>query len=223
MTKEIKIEKKILSKNDQMAAELRKLFARKRLLVVNLLSSPGSGKTTLLEKTIEALGSSLRLAVIAGDLQTERDAERVRKMGATATQIETGGACHLDAGMVAKALERLELDNMDVLFIENVGNLVCPAAFDVGDDFTVVLVSVPEGDDKPGKYPTAFRKADLVVLNKIDLVPYTNFSAQRFKTDVRKIRPDLDVLEMSCTKEEGMEAWLQWLKTKMECKKGSAQ
>jgi len=216
---EVKLQKNVLAKNDEIAMEIREVLAAKRLLAVNLLSSPGSGKTTLLEKTIEALGSKIRLGVVVGDLQTERDADRIRRTGATAVQIETGGACHLDARMVAAALQRLELDSIDVLFIENVGNLVCPASFDVGDDFTVVLISVTEGDDKPAKYPTAFRKADLLIVNKIDLIPYTNFSLERFKVDAGKIKPTLDILEMSCITEEGLEGWFEWLQEKMEHKK----
>jgi hydrogenase nickel incorporation protein HypB len=215
---EIKLRKNILAKNEETAAHLRELFAQHRLMVINMLSSPGSGKTTLLEKTARAVGHTLAIAVIAGDLQTERDAIRIRNAGAAATQINTGRGCHLSARMVADALPNVDLDAADVLFIENVGNLVCPASYDLGEDLAVVLASVTEGDDKPAKYPTAIHKADLIVLNKIDLAPYTNFSAERFRLDVRKIKPTLDVLEISCTQGAGLQSWFEWLKTKVEQK-----
>lgn len=212
---EIKLRRNVLSKNEETAAHLRKIFAEHRLLVINMLSSPGSGKTTLLEKTAHALAPGLGIAVIVGDLQTERDAVRIRNAGVPATQINTDRGCHLSARMVADALPQVDLDAADVLFIENVGNLVCPASYDLGEDFAVVLASVPEGDDKPAKYPTAMLKADLIVLNKIDLAPYTNFSFERFRLDVQKIKPTLDVLEVSCTEEVGLQNWFEWLKTKV--------
>jgi len=220
--KEIQIQKNVLSKNDEIAAGLRRVFAEKSLLVLNVLSSPGSGKTTLLEKTARALGSSLRIAAIEGDLRTDRDAERIRKAGVKAIQINTGRGCHLDANMIAGVLPQLDLDNLDVLFIENVGNLVCPAAFDLGEDAAVLLVSVAEGDDKPAKYPTAFLKADLLVLNKIDLQPYTNFCTQRFREDVAKVKPSITTLVMSATKEMGLEPWFQWIQSKVAQKKQSS-
>ena len=215
----IKIQKNVLSKNDEIAARLRRTFAEKGVLVVNLLSSPGSGKTTLLEKTARALGGSMRLAAIEGDLQTERDADRIRNAGVKAIQINTGRGCHLDANMIAGVLPQLGLDQLDVLFIENVGNLVCPAAYDLGEDHAVLVVSVTEGDDKPGKYPTAFLKADLLVLNKLDLQPYTNFDTDRFRKDVARIKPNLPMLEMSCTTETGLESWFQWIQSKRDQKK----
>ena len=215
----IKIQKNVLSKNDEIAARLRRTFAEKGVLVVNLLSSPGSGKTTLLEKTARALGGRLRLAAIEGDLQTERDADRIRAAGVKAVQINTGRGCHLDANMIAGVLPQLGLDQLDVLFIENVGNLVCPAAYDLGEDHAVLVVSVTEGDDKPGKYPTAFLKADLLVLNKLDLQPYTNFDTDRFRKDVARIKPNMAMLEMSCTNETGLESWFQWIQSKRDQKK----
>jgi len=217
--KEIKLQKNVLSKNDVIAAELRKQFTQKRLLVLNLLSSPGSGKTSLLEETAKALGSSLRFAVIEGDLQTERDADRIRKYGVKAVQINTGRGCHLDANMIAGAVTQLDLDSIDVLFIENVGNLVCPAAYDLGETAAVLLVSTTEGDDKPAKYPTAFLKADLLVLNKIDLAPYTNFSTERFREDAARIKPKLKMIEVSCTTGAGIDQWIQWLEEQIKAKK----
>ena len=216
----IKIQKNVLSKNDEIAAGLRRTFAENGVLVVNLLSSPGSGKTTLLEKTARALAGRMKLAAIEGDLQTERDADRVRNAGVKAIQINTGRGCHLDANMVAGVLPQLDLGRLDVLFIENVGNLVCPAAYDLGEDAAVLVVSVTEGDDKPGKYPTAFLKADLLVLNKLDLQPYTNFDTARFRKDVARIKPSLPMLEMSCTKETGLESWFQWIQSKRDQKRG---
>jgi len=216
---EIKIQKNVLSKNDELAAELRRDFARKGVLVLNMLSSPGSGKTTLLEKTARALAGKLRIAAIEGDLQTERDADRIRAAGVRAVQINTGRGCHLDANMIANILPKLEVAELDVLFIENVGNLVCPAAFDLGEDFAVLLMSVTEGDDKPAKYPTAFLKADLLVLNKLDLQPYTNFDIERFRGDVARVKPSLPMLQVSCTTEQGLESWFQWIERKTKAKR----
>jgi len=197
---------------------LREKFTQKKLLVLNLLSSPGSGKTSLLEQTLQAVGDRLRFAVIVGDLQTERDADRVRKHGVKAVQINTGRGCHLDANMVAGAVEQLDLDSLDALFIENVGTLVCPAAFDLGETAAVLLVSTTEGDDKPAKYPTAFLKADFLIVNKIDLAPYTNFSTERFKEDAARIKPNLKVIEVSCTTGAGLDQWIQWLEEQVKAK-----
>lgn len=221
MTAEIKIQKNVLSKNDEIAAQLRRTFAEKRIFVVNILSSPGSGKTTLLEKTAQALGSKLRLAAIEGDLQTSRDADRIAGHGVKAVQINTGRGCHLDANMVTNVLPQFDLDAIDVLFIENVGNLVCPMTYDLGEDRAVLLVSVTEGDDKPAKYPTAILKADLLLLNKMDLQPFTNFSTQRFGMDVWKLKPNLNMLEISCTKNIGLEAWFKWVQSESQKKRQS--
>lgn len=210
--KNVRIAKKVLSDNDRLAADLRRQFRDSGVTVVNLLSSPGSGKTRLLERTAAVLGSELSMGVIEGDLQTERDADRVRKAGIQARQINTGGGCHLDATMVADALQEFDLDELDVLFIENVGNLVCPAAFDLGETHAVLLMSVTEGDDKPAKYPTAFLKADLVLLNKMDLVRMTDFSTDRFESDLAVLRPGLDVFPVSCTTTEGLECWYDWVR-----------
>lgn len=219
--KRLRVSKRVLSGNDATAAALRRRFAEHGLLVLNLLSSPGSGKTSLLERTAAALRDSVRMAVIEGDLQTDRDAERVRRAGVQAVQINTDGGCHLSADMVADVLPQMDLGALDVLFIENVGNLVCPAAFDLGEDAAVLLFSVTEGDDKPGKYPTAFLKADVVVVNKADLVPYTNFSLDRFRQDMLKIKSGLPLLTVSCTQGAGLEDWYTWLRQRLRAKRGS--
>jgi hydrogenase nickel incorporation protein HypB len=219
--KRLRVTKRVLSGNDDAAATLRRRFAEQGVLVLNLLSSPGSGKTSLLECTAAALRDGVRMAVIEGDLQTDRDAERVRRAGVQAVQINTDGGCHLSAEMVAGVLPQIDLSALDVLFIENVGNLVCPAAFDLGEDAAVLLFSVTEGDDKPGKYPTAFLKADVVVLNKADLIPYTNFSTERFRQDMQKIKSGLPLLTVSCTQGVGLEDWYAWLRDRIGAKKGS--
>jgi hydrogenase nickel incorporation protein HypB len=218
--KRVKATQRVLSDNDLAAAALRQRFAEAGVLVLNLLSSPGSGKTSLLERTAAALGATVRMAVIEGDLQTERDAERVRGAGVQAVQINTDGGCHLSAEMVAGVLSQFDLGALDVLFIENVGNLVCPACFDLGEDAAVLLFSVTEGDDKPGKYPTAFLKADVVVVNKTDLIPYTNFDLERFRQDMGKIKSRLPLLTVSCTAGAGLEEWYAWLQERGRAKKG---
>jgi hydrogenase nickel incorporation protein HypB len=221
--KRLRATQRVLSSNDTAAAALRRRFAEHKVLVLNLLSSPGSGKTSLLERTAAARRDTVRMAVIEGDLQTDRDAERVRRAGVQAVQINTDGGCHLSADMVAAALAEIDLSALDVLFIENVGNLVCPAAFDLGEDAAVLLFSVTEGDDKPGKYPTAFLKADVVVVNKVDLVPYTNFDTERFRQDMQKIKSGLPLLAVSCTQGLGLEDWYGWLEDRLRAKKGLAR
>ncbi len=194
-----------------MAAALARRFDEARCLVVNIMSSPGAGKTTLLEQTARGLARRMRMAAIEGDLATDRDARRIRRAGIPCWQINTGGGCHLNARQVAEALKAFDLADLDILFIENVGNLVCPAAFDLGEHRRVVVSSTPEGDDKPVKYPVAFRHADCVVLNKIDLVGVTDFSRRAYRRFVRGIRPRVPILELSCRTGEGLGAWLDWL------------
>ncbi len=202
----------LLSENDQLAAHNRAHFDRHGVFAVNLMSSPGAGKTSLLEATVDALGERLRIAVIEGDLETENDAQRIRARGVQAVQITTGSACHLDAHMVHDALHQLELDGIDILFIENVGNLVCPASFDLGQHRNVTLLSVPEGDDKPAKYPVMFRAADAVALTKVDLLPVLDdFSSDRARDHVRALASAAPVLELSARKPAGIAAWLDWL------------
>lgn len=217
--KEVQVFRKILEKNDHQAYHNREHFDKYGILAINLMSSPGAGKTSLLEKTIELLKDKYRIGVIEGDLETERDAERVRKKGAYAYQITTGQTCHLDAFMVHKGLHHLPLDKLDIVFVENVGNLVCPASFDVGTHLNVVLLSVPEGDDKPAKYPVMFEKADLFLITKADLLPYFDFDVDRCIKEFRDINPDAEVILLSVKNGEGLDRWINWLTQKVEEKK----
>ena len=204
---------KLLSENDHQAAHNRKHFDDHGVLALNLMSSPGAGKTSLLEATIRALKSEFSIAVVEGDLETENDAERIRAQGVDAVQIATGSACHLDAHMVQDALHRLDLDQVDLLFIENVGNLVCPASFDLGQHRNITLLSVPEGDDKPAKYPVMFRAADLVLLTKSDLLPYlTEFSPERAERHLRNLASEVPFTPLTTRNEAGIQPWLDWLR-----------
>lgn len=205
----VKLEQDILAKNNAYAAQNREYFAGQGVLALNLVSSPGSGKTTLLVKTIEALRGKLDIAVIEGDQQTSHDAERIRATGAPAVQINTGKGCHLDAHMVGHALEQLPAAN--VLMIENVGNLVCPAAFDLGEAGKVVILSVTEGEDKPLKYPEMFRAARLMLVNKCDLLPYLQFDVEQAIVYARRVNPLIEVIRVSATTGEGMADWLAWI------------
>jgi len=209
----VQIEQDILSKNNEYAAANRKWFGERAILALNLVSSPGSGKTTLLTRSINDLKSELQLSVIEGDQQTANDAERIRETGVKALQINTGKGCHLDGHMVGHALEQLQPDNDSVLFIENVGNLVCPAAFDLGEAHKVVILSVTEGEDKPIKYPDMFHAADLMLLNKIDLLPHLDFDVDKCIQYAQRVNPKIKVLQLSATSSEGMDSWYQWLKT----------
>ena len=207
----MKLEQDILAKNNAYAAQNRERFAAQGVLALNLVSSPGSGKTTLLCKTIEALKGKLDLAVVEGDQQTSHDAERIRATGAPAVQINTGKGCHLDAHMVGHALEKLSLNKGNVLMIENVGNLVCPAAFDLGEAGKVVILSVTEGEDKPLKYPDMFRAARLMLVNKCDLLPYLQFDVEKAIAYARRVNPLIEVIRVSATTGEGMADWLAWI------------
>lgn len=203
----------LLDANDHQARHNREHFDRHRVLAVNLMSSPGAGKTSLLEATIDALDGNLRVAVIEGDLETENDALRIREKGVPAVQISTGSACHLDAHMVHTALHEMQLDDIDVLFIENVGNLVCPASFDLGQHFNVTLLSTPEGDDKPAKYPVMFRGAELVIISKADLLPILGDFDPVHATDcIRQLANNAPVLEVSARSGAGMDRWIDWLR-----------
>jgi hydrogenase nickel incorporation protein HypB len=208
----VQIEQDILGKNNEYAAANRRWFAERGILALNLVSSPGSGKTTLLTRTINDLKDELKLAVIEGDQQTANDAERIRETGVKALQINTGKGCHLDGHMVGHALESLQPDEQSVLFIENVGNLVCPAAFDLGEAHKVAILSVTEGEDKPIKYPDMFHAADLMLLNKVDLLPHLQFDVERCIEYARRVNPAIKVLQTSATSGEGMETWYQWIK-----------
>lgn len=207
----IQLELDLLAKNNAFATENRACFAGKGILALNLVSSPGSGKTALLVKTIEALGGNLKSYVIEGDQQTSNDAERIRATGAAAVQINTGKGCHLDAHMVGHAVEHLVPEDGSVVFIENVGNLVCPAAFDLGEAHKVVILSVTEGEDKPLKYPDMFAASDLVLVNKTDLLPHLDFDVDRAIANARKVNPAIDVLQVSARTGEDVEAWIAWI------------
>jgi len=211
----------ILEANDRIAAANREVFDKHRNLVINLMSSPGAGKTTLLERTGEALRGKLRLGVIAGDIETTRDSERLERCQLPVVQLTTGTACHLDANMIASALPHLELSQIDILIIENVGNLVCPAEFKVGEDYKVMILTVTEGDEKPLKYPLMFRESALLLINKIDLLQYTNFSLEEAKANARRVNPDLEILDISCTTGQGIEAWISWLIHRYQSKFGN--
>ncbi len=210
-TRMVSIEQSILAKNDAHARDNRQLLAQRGIFALNLVSSPGSGKTTILVKTIEMLTGRLAVTVIEGDQQTSNDAERIRATGASAIQINTGRGCHLDAHMIRHALEKLDMPKGSVLMIENVGNLVCPAAFDLGEAHKVVILSVTEGEDKPLKYPDMFRAADLMLLNKCDLLPYLSFDVDRAIAYARRVNPGLAIIQTSATNGAGMEDWLAWL------------
>ncbi len=208
----VRLEENILNKNDLLAERNRGWFAGRNILALNLVSSPGAGKTTLLERTIRDLREELPFAVIEGDQATVNDAERIAATGCPVVQINTGAGCHLDAHMIAHGLEKLKLPTDSVLMIENVGNLVCPALFDLGERAKVVICSVTEGDDKPIKYPHMFRASSLMLLNKIDLLPYVSFDVERFLKYAYQINPNLHVLQISATRGDGLEDWYQWLR-----------
>ncbi len=207
----ITVERKVLEKNDETAAALRASFQDRGLFVLNLLSSPGSGKTTLLERTLEQVSNRVKTAVIEGDVQTDNDAQRIAKFNVPVAQIITNGGCHLDAMLVRDAAAKLPLDGVRLLFIENVGNLVCPAGYDLGENKKVVIISTTEGDDKPQKYPKMFRVADVCVLNKIDLLPYIDFDLDKFRANAQKINPRLQFFELSAKTGDGVAEWIAWL------------
>ncbi len=219
---EVNVMQDILGKNDALADAMKADFAARRIFVLNLMGSPGSGKTTLLEATLRALSGEMRIAVIEGDLFTSKDADRIGACGAQVVQINTAGGCHLDAPMVEKALHSLDLDKLDLIVIENVGNLVCPAEFALGEDAKAVVLSVTEGDDKPMKYPLMFKESAVALLNKTDLLPFTNFDLGQASEDIRTIHPGVEVLSVSATKGDGMGAWFDWLRAKIKAKKDGA-
>ena len=208
----ISVVKNTLEANDRIAEQNRALFDEKGLTVINLMSSPGAGKTSLLEKTINGVKGALRVGVIEGDVQSSRDAERIAKSGIPVVQINTGGACHLDGNMIRETFGTFNFDELDLLVVENVGNLVCPAEFRIGEDFKAMILSVTEGDDKPCKYPLMFRESKVLFINKIDLLPYVDCSIQSIKEEASKVNPSLVFFEISCKTEEGLDAWYNWLK-----------
>ena len=212
----VPLERKVLSENDRIAGELRERFAQRGILVLNFISSPGSGKTALLERTLEGFPKGTRVAVLTGDIQTDNDAQRLSRYGFPVRQITTAGACHLDARMIERGLEGWDLDQIDLLFIENVGNLVCPTSYDLGERAKIVVLSVTEGEDKPLKYPGIFHKAELMILNKIDLLPYVPFKAELARECANRVHPGIEILEVSCTTGAGLDAWQSWLKARVK-------
>ncbi len=212
----IEVEEDILSKNNRMAERNRGWFEAKKLLAFNLMSSPGSGKTSLLERTIKEKGKAIPFFVIEGDQQTLHDAERIDHAGAPAIQINTGNGCHLDAAMIRSALDQFTLKEQAILMIENVGNLVCPSLFDLGESKRIVIISTTEGDDKPAKYPTMFQSADLCIINKIDLLPYVDFDMEKAKEYAKRLQPDIEFLELSVRTGEGIDKWYDWLNRAMK-------
>ncbi len=211
----------ILKANDRIAEQNKQLFNEKRILVINIMSAPGAGKTTLIEQTIRALQGEFQIAVIEGDIQSTYDADKIAATGVPVVQINTGGACHLDGNMISQTFDRLNFDAMDLLIIENVGNLVCPAEFNMGEDFKIMLLSVPEGDDKPLKYPLMFLESSALLINKIDLLPYVDCSIEKIRTESLKINSGLAIFEISAKRGEGLADWLDWLKIKINEKANS--
>lgn len=213
---EIKVLSDILKANDAIAEQNRKNFRESNVVVFNLIGSPGAGKTSLLEAAIEKLTEQYRIGVIEGDVATSRDAERIARLGVKTLQINTRGGCHLEANMIASALSEFPYQDLELLFIENVGNLICPAGYALGEDAKIVVISVPEGEDKPAKYPLIFRNASLMLLNKTDLLPHCNLDIEAMKKDALGVNPALDVIGISCTTGEGVEEWVAWLKSKLQ-------
>ncbi len=216
----VKVGKKILSLNEEYAAKNRRFLAGHRKPCLNMISSPGSGKTTILARTITELNGRIRIGVIEGDIQTELDAERIRATGAPAVQINTAGACHLTAVQVAGALKKLPIDELDLIFIENVGNLVCPSTFELGETAKVAVLSVPEGDDKPAKYPAIFARAKALLINKVDLLEVVDFDIERAKADVLKLNRDIRIFAVSAKTGQGLEQWCDWLAERTNKAKG---
>jgi len=209
----VKVITRILEANDRIAAENRKLFNKAGVYVINLMSAPGAGKTSLIERTITELHRKLRIGVIEGDIAGTGDAQRIEKLGIPVIQINTGSACHLDANMINEAIVDLPLKDLDFLIVENVGNLVCPAEFKVGEDMKVMILSITEGDDKPLKYPLMFQESSALILNKIDLLPYTNAALEKIKKDSLALNPNLKIFEVSCKTGQGIAEWTEWLQS----------
>ena len=217
----ISVVRNILEANDRIAQQNRDLFNENKLLVINLMSSPGAGKTSLLERSITALKKDLRIGVIEGDIQSSQDAERIAQTGIPVVQINTGGACHLDGNMIRDTFGEFSFKDLDLLVVENVGNLVCPAEFKVGEDFKAMILSVTEGDDKPAKYPLMFHESSVLLINKIDLLPYVDCSVEKIREDALKINPGLSIFEISCKTDEGLEDWYNWVRERARDKEES--
>lgn len=212
----ITLERKVLEKNDVIAHAIRTRLQDHNIFAINLLSSPGSGKTSLVERTIHHLKNKIKMAVIEGDVQTDLDAQRINVLDIPVVQIVTNGACHLEAGLVRDAFDKLDISSIQMLIIENVGNLVCPAAYDLGEATKIVLLSTTEGDDKPLKYPAMFRNASVLIINKVDLLPYLPCNIETMKTNARSINSSLKIFETSCTTDKGISEWCNWLETQMK-------
>jgi len=212
----------LLKANDFVAESIRKKMAEQNILLINITSSAGSGKTTLLQETARRIGDKVNMKILVGDLETERDADRLRDVGADALQIVTGGICHLEAQMVWQAMESFSLEGVELLIVENVGNLVCPASFDLGEDYRVTLIATTEGDDKPKKYPRMFLTSELLLVSKVDLLPYLPFSVDNVVADARDINPNLEVMEISSIKDQGIDEWCNWLLEKVAEKQQAA-
>ena len=211
----IDLHQPILDKNDRIASENRDLFKEKRVFVLDLLASPGSGKTSTILATVEALRDEFNIAVIEGDIASNVDAERISAQGIAAVQINTGGACHLESDMIRRAVNALDLDSLDLIIVENVGNLVCPTDFDLGEGAKVMILSVPEGDDKPLKYPGVFQVAEAIILNKVDTMSVFNFNEQAFRDAVEQLNPKAPIFPIAATKGQGVDAWAEWLRAKI--------
>ncbi|MBQ6454535.1 MAG: hydrogenase nickel incorporation protein HypB [Eggerthellaceae bacterium] len=208
---QIDLKQPILEKNDRIASELRERFAQNHVYVVDLLASPGSGKTSTILATIDALRDEFNIAIIEGDIASSVDAERIKAQGIAAVQINTGGACHLESDMVKRAIDVLDLERLDLIIIENVGNLVCPTDFDLGENVKVMILSVPEGDDKPLKYPGVFQVAQAIILNKVDTLPVFDFDVEAFTSSVKRLNPQVPIFHVAATRGEGVEEWAEWL------------
>lgn len=212
---EVLVEQAVLGDNALNAQKNRQQFAQAGLYVLNMMSGPGAGKTTLLERTIQTMKSRVRLGIIAGDLETRRDADRLEQHGVPVVQVNTGGACHMEAQQIAQAVSSLDYSALDLLIIENVGNMVCPAEFDLGETDRVMIFACSEGHDKPGKYPLMFRESQAILINKVDLLPYTDFDIDAAVKDIRALNANLDILKVSARTGEGLEKWFQWLEQRM--------
>jgi len=211
----ISVVRNILEANERIADLNRDVFKKNKLFVINLMSSPGAGKTSLLEKTIDFLKKSLRIGVIEGDIQSATDAERIARKGVPVVQINTGGACHLDGNMIRETFPEFDFKELDLLVVENVGNLVCPAEFKIGEDLKVMILSVTEGDDKPSKYPLMFHESKVLLINKMDLLPYVDCSVEKIRNDSLQINPDLTIFQVSCKTGEGLKDWYTWLRERV--------
>jgi hydrogenase nickel incorporation protein HypB len=214
----IPVVKKVLEANERIAEENRHLFEERNVFVINLLSGPGAGKTSLLQRTLEGLKHQLRFGVIEGDIQSTVDAERIASLEVPVVQINTGGACHLDGNMIREAIDKFDLGTLDVLVVENVGNLVCPVEFDIGEDCKVMLLSVTEGDDKPLKYPFIFHESRLLLINKTDLLPHVDFDVEKARKEALKINPNLEIIEISCKTGDGLPIWFNWFTDKVNAR-----